>query len=153
MTDVAYQCHNCGSVHEVESIRQNLILDLRNAASYELSEQHRILNPRGRFRRWRVTRSLAWALWPGYSHHPRLAWGRRVAPGPTAQLSDRSVPGRLASGGSDARAGNPASASTGGRLATISVGSSTSAPPLDHDQPVWLPSSNQVERKASGGHA
>jgi hypothetical protein len=28
MTDVAYLCHNCGSVHEVESVRENLILDL-----------------------------------------------------------------------------------------------------------------------------
>jgi hypothetical protein len=37
--DVAYLCHNCGSLHEVESIRENLILDLRTAASCELSEQ------------------------------------------------------------------------------------------------------------------
>jgi hypothetical protein len=81
MTDVAYLCHNCGSVNEVESIRQNLILDLRTAASYELSGPHRILNPRARFLRWRMTRGLAEALWPRYSHHPPLAWGRREAPG------------------------------------------------------------------------
>jgi hypothetical protein len=37
MTDVAYLCHNCGSLHEVESIRENLILNLRAAASYQLS--------------------------------------------------------------------------------------------------------------------
>jgi len=33
MTDVGYLCQNCGSVHEVESVRKNLILDLRTAAS------------------------------------------------------------------------------------------------------------------------
>jgi hypothetical protein len=125
MTDVAYQCHNCGSVHEVESIRRNLILDLRAAASYEPSGQRRILNPRARFLRWRMTRGLAQALWPGHSHDPRLAWGRRLAPRPTAQLSDRIVPCRAAPGGGDARAGNQASASTGGRLAGITVGGST----------------------------
>jgi hypothetical protein len=43
-TDVAYLCNNCGSVHEVESIRENLILDLRTAASYELSGQ-RVMYP------------------------------------------------------------------------------------------------------------
>jgi hypothetical protein len=128
MTDVAYLCHNCGSVHEVESIRQNLTLDLRSAASYELSGQHRILNPRARFLRWRVRRGLARALWPGYPRHPRLAWGRRLAPGSPAALTDHPVPCPVAAGDSDARVGNPASASTGGRLAGISVDSSTSAP-------------------------
>jgi hypothetical protein len=72
MTDVAYQCHNCGSVHEVESVRQNLILDLRTAASYELSGQHRILSPRVCFLRWRATRGLARALWPGYPAPPAM---------------------------------------------------------------------------------
>jgi hypothetical protein len=101
MTDVAYQCHNCGSVHEVESIRLNLSLDQRAAASYELSGQRRILSPRARFLRWRMTRGLAQALWTGYSHDPRLAWRRRVAPGPTAQLSDPPVPCREPPGDSD----------------------------------------------------
>jgi hypothetical protein len=72
MTDVAYQCHNCGSLHEVELIRENLILDLRTAASYELSGQRGMLGPRARFLRWRMTRGLARALWPGYPHHPPL---------------------------------------------------------------------------------
>ena len=130
MTDVAYLCHCCGSVHEVESIRQNLILDLRTAASFELSGRYRSLNPRARFMRWRVTRGLAQALWPGYSHHPRLARGRRLVPAPPAPLSDRSVPYRVATGGSDAHASNPAAASTGGGLAAIGVHSSASAPPL-----------------------
>lgn len=64
MTDVGYLCHNCGSVHEVESIRENLILDLHPAASYELSGQLGMLDPRTRLRRWRMTRGLARALWP-----------------------------------------------------------------------------------------
>lgn len=72
MTDVACPCHNCGSVHEVEWIRENLILDLRTAASYELSGQRGIRDPRARFLRWRMAWGLAWAVWPGYSHHPRL---------------------------------------------------------------------------------
>ena len=81
MTDVAYLCHNCGSVHEVESIRDNLILDLRTAASYELSGHRGILGLRTRFRRWRMTWRLARALWPAYSHRARLARRRRLAPG------------------------------------------------------------------------
>jgi hypothetical protein len=71
MTDVAYLCHNCGSVHEVESIRENLMLDLRTAASYELSGHRGMLDPRVRFLRWRMTWSLAQALWPDYGHHSR----------------------------------------------------------------------------------
>ena len=64
VTDVAYLCHNCGSVHEVESIRENLILDLRPAASFPFAGQPGILDPRTRFRRWRMTRGFAHALWP-----------------------------------------------------------------------------------------
>ena len=58
MTDVAYMCHNCASVHEVESIRENLILDLRTATGYELPGQQGILDPRARFLRWRMTWGL-----------------------------------------------------------------------------------------------
>ncbi len=77
MTDVAYLCNNCGSVHEVDSIRENLILDLRTVASYELSGHPGMLDPRTRFLRWRMTWGLAQALWPGYSPYPWLGWGRR----------------------------------------------------------------------------
>jgi len=35
MTDIAYQCHQCGSVQEVEAVRQNLYLDQRPIASYD----------------------------------------------------------------------------------------------------------------------
>jgi hypothetical protein len=110
VTDVAYLCPNCGSVHEVESIRENLILDLRPAASYELSGQHGKLAPRRRFLRWRLTRGLALAIWPGYSRHPRLAWGRRLLQEPSAPVSDYPVACWAAGSGSDARAGNPATA-------------------------------------------
>jgi hypothetical protein len=71
MTDVAYLCHNCGSVHEVESIRENLILDLRPAASYEPSGYRGVLDPGKRFLRWRMARRLASVLWPSSLHHPR----------------------------------------------------------------------------------
>ena len=66
MTDVAYLCHNCGSVHEVESVRENLMLDRRTAGSYELPGQPGLLHLRARFLRWRTSRGLARALWPGY---------------------------------------------------------------------------------------
>ncbi len=128
MTDVAYLCHNCGSVHEVESIRENLILDLRTAASYELSEHRGRLEARTRFLRWRMARGLARALWPGCPHLPRLAWVPGLVRGAPAPLPDRPAPCPAASG-SHACAGNPASASTGGRLAGISVDRSPSAPP------------------------
>jgi hypothetical protein len=116
VTDVAYLCHNCGSVHEVDSIRENLILDLRTAASYEPSARGGVRGPRARFLRWRMTRGLARALWPGYSHHSALAWGRQPVQGRPAPVSDRSVPYRAAAGASDARAGNPALAGTRRRL-------------------------------------
>jgi hypothetical protein len=99
MTDVAYLCHNCGSVHEVESIRENLILDLRTAASYE-SGQHGMLKPRARLLRWRMTWGLVQALWPGYSHHPRQPWGRRMIQGPPEPVSDRAVARQTATSGS-----------------------------------------------------
>ncbi len=75
MTDVAYRCHNCGSVHEVKSIQANLLLDLRTAASYQLSVQRGMLDPRARFLRLRMTWGLARALWPGYPHRPPLPQG------------------------------------------------------------------------------
>jgi hypothetical protein len=119
MTDVAYQCHNCGSLHEVESIRENLILDLRTAASYELSGQRGMLGPRARFLRWRMTRGgLARALWPGYPHHPPLARRLRLLLGQPAAVPDRPVPCRAATGGTGARAGHPARAGTRDRLAS-----------------------------------
>ena len=96
MTDVAYLCHNCGTVHEVESIRESLILDLRTAASHELSGHRGILGPRTRFPRWRMTKGLARALWPAYSHHPRLTWGRRLAQTTGRARPDRPVHCRAA---------------------------------------------------------
>jgi hypothetical protein len=118
MTDVAYLCHNCGSVHEVESIRQSLILDLRPAASYELSGRLGLMDPRARFLRSRLTLGLARALWPRYSARPRPARGDRQAQGQPAPVSDRPDPGRRATGRRDARVGNPALADTRGRQAT-----------------------------------
>jgi len=104
MTVAAYLCDNCGSVHDVEPVRENLILDLCTAGSYELSGQSGLLDPRARFLRRRMFRGLAWALWPGHSHHPCPAWGRRRVQGPPAPVSDRPVPCRAATGGNDARA-------------------------------------------------
>jgi hypothetical protein len=132
MTDVAYLCHNCGSVHEVESIRQNLILDLRTAAAHKLSGPRLVLHPRARFLRRRMTRGLAETLWPRYSHHPRPAWGRRPAAMPPAPLSDRAVPCRVATGGSDARAGNRLQPDV---VADLPVSASTAPPPFPSLRP------------------
>jgi len=137
MTDVAYLCSNCGSLHEVESIRENLILDLRTAASYELSGHRDVLDPHTHFVRWRMTRGLARALWPGYSR-PWLAWGRRPEHGLSAPVSDRPVPCRAAASDNDTRAdGNPALAGIRRRRAGSSVSVHTSAllPRQDHDRP------------------
>ena len=90
MTDVAYLCNNCGSVHRVESIRENLILDLRTAASYELSGHRGMRDTRTRFLRWRMSWALVQALWPRYSPHPRLA-GRRRAQGQPAESTSGAV--------------------------------------------------------------
>jgi hypothetical protein len=104
MTDVAYLCDNCGSVHDVEPARENLVLDLCTAGSYELSGQSGMPDPRARFLRRRMFGGLAWALWPGHWHHPCPARGRRRVQGPPAPVSDRPVPCRAAAGGNDARA-------------------------------------------------
>jgi hypothetical protein len=133
LTDVAYLCHNCGSVHEVESIRENLILNLRTAASYQLSKRRMMLDPRPRFLRLRMTWGLAQALWPRYAQHPRRAQGRRPVPRRAAPVSDRPVHCHVAIGGGDAGLVNSASAGASGRLATISVATNP-ASRQDHDQ-------------------
>jgi hypothetical protein len=132
MTDVAYLCHNCGSMHEVESIRENLVLDLRSAASYELSER-RLLDPRPRFLRWRMTWGLAQALWPEYTRHSRLAQGRRLARRAPELVSDRVVAHRARTSASDPRPGRPALTGTRGRLAGISADIANPLPLQDHD--------------------
>jgi hypothetical protein len=130
MTDVAYLCHNCGSVHEIESIRENLILDLRTAASYELSGHRGMLQLRARIQRWRMARGLAAALWPGSSQEPRLVSFPRLVRGPPAPVPDGPLPCRATANGQHARAGNAAAASADGRPAGVSVDRTTSAPRL-----------------------
>ncbi len=87
MTDVGYLCQNCGSVHEVESVRENLILDLHTAASYELSGQRGMLDPRARFLRWRLTGSVSPSgpagsrrCRPARRRSPPRPWRCRVRP-------------------------------------------------------------------------
>jgi hypothetical protein len=68
MTDIAYRCHHCGSMHEAESIRQNLYLNQRPIASYEPSK-NRFMNASSElFLRWRITKHMARALWPKNPH-------------------------------------------------------------------------------------
>ncbi len=57
MTGVGGLYQNCGSVHEVDSVREDLILDLRTAVGYELPWQRGMLDPRARFLHWRMTGS------------------------------------------------------------------------------------------------
>jgi hypothetical protein len=66
MADITYRCHHCGSVHEVEAIRENLFLDQRSIASYAVGRlQHYSALPR-----LLLARRLAAALWP---RNPRRA--------------------------------------------------------------------------------
>lgn len=65
MADISYRCHHCGSVHEVESIRENLYLDQRSVASYAFP-WWRHLGDGGSIVRWRLARDIAQALWPRY---------------------------------------------------------------------------------------
>lgn len=67
MTDIAYRCHHCGSMHEVEAIRENLYLNQRPIAS--LSGPRRGgQGSRGRLVvRWRMAQGIARALWPRYA--------------------------------------------------------------------------------------
>lgn len=66
MADISYRCHNCGSVHEVEAIRENLYLDQRSIASYAVGR----LQTYSAIPRLLLARRLATALWPP---HPRGA--------------------------------------------------------------------------------
>lgn len=77
MTDTAYLCHHCSSARTAESIRKNLLLDLRTAASHEASGRRGMLGLRERFTRWRMMWSIAPALWPRYRDH---AGGARQLP-------------------------------------------------------------------------
>jgi hypothetical protein len=63
MADITYRCHHCGSVHEVESIRENLYLDQRSIASYALGRRPGSCCGMPRLR---LDRRIAVALWPRY---------------------------------------------------------------------------------------
>jgi hypothetical protein len=57
MADIAYRCHHCGSVHEAEAIRENLLLDQRSLATYGLSGR-----VRGMIERRRAARCVLRAI-------------------------------------------------------------------------------------------
>jgi hypothetical protein len=67
MADITYRCHHCGSVHEVESIRENLYLDQRTIASYapDLRRSYHGVP------RLRLGRRIAVVLWPRYPRDVR----------------------------------------------------------------------------------
>jgi len=65
MADISYRCHSCGSVHEVESIRENLYVDQRSVASYGSFFRHPSRDYRA-MARWRLARGISAALWPRY---------------------------------------------------------------------------------------
>jgi len=65
MADISYHCHHCGSVHEVESIRENLYVNQRSIASYAYRWRHHA-GPGAGIARWRIARDIAKALWPRY---------------------------------------------------------------------------------------
>ena len=65
MVDMSYRCHHCGSVHEVESIRENLYVDRQPVGSYAGVIRHPLRDYRA-MARWRLARGIAAALWPRY---------------------------------------------------------------------------------------
>ena len=60
MADISYRCHHCGSIHEVESIRENLYLNQRSIDSYVLPRRRRLGDSRGLLR-WLLGRRIAGA--------------------------------------------------------------------------------------------
>ena len=70
MADISYRCHHCGSIHEVESIRENLYLNQRSIDSYVLPRRRRLGDSRGLLR-WLLGRRIAGALWPRYPRGAR----------------------------------------------------------------------------------
>ena len=70
MADISYRCHHCGSIHEVESIRENLYLNQRSIDSYVLPRRRRLGDSRGLLR-WLLARQIAGALWPRYPRGAR----------------------------------------------------------------------------------
>jgi hypothetical protein len=64
MPDVAYRCHHCGSVHEAESIRENLYLDQRPISSYAPTSVVGLRLLGRLLLRWRISSAVAKALWP-----------------------------------------------------------------------------------------
>lgn len=69
MADISYHCHHCGSVHELESIRDNLYLNRRSVASYAFPLQVPVGHRAGVLR-LRLAMGIAKALFPRY---PRSA--------------------------------------------------------------------------------
>lgn len=80
MADISYHCHHCGSVHEVESIRENLYLNQRSIASYAFP-WGRQAYPRAGIVRWRIARDIAKALWPRYRRGGQSERIRPAVPG------------------------------------------------------------------------
>lgn len=69
MTDISYHCHHCGSVHELESIRDNLYLNRRSVSSYAFPLQPPVGHRAGVLR-LKLAMGIAKALFPRY---PRSA--------------------------------------------------------------------------------
>jgi hypothetical protein len=70
MADISYRCHHCGSIHEVESIRENLYLNQRSIDSYAPPGRRHLGDSRG-MPRWLLARRIAVALWPRYPRGAR----------------------------------------------------------------------------------
>jgi hypothetical protein len=70
MADMSYRCHHCGSIHEIESIRENLYVNQRSVASYALPWRRGRADFRG-MARWLLARRIAMALWPRYPRGTR----------------------------------------------------------------------------------
>lgn len=90
MTDIAYLRHQRGSVHDVESIQESLILDARGCQLRTVPAPWHQRSPQ-RFVRWRTTRGFVQVLWPGISASSTSGLGPWAGAGTARARSDRPV--------------------------------------------------------------
>jgi hypothetical protein len=64
VNEIYYQCHNCGSVHEIEGISRNLKCNGHAIGDVRAAQRAGVLRLGSLLARRRVTRVLMRGLWP-----------------------------------------------------------------------------------------
>lgn len=63
MNDICYQCHSCGSVHEIEAVRRNLKYNGHAIGDVRAAQRGGVLRLASLLARRRVARALMRGLW------------------------------------------------------------------------------------------